>query len=98
MNDAENAFPANTANDVIHEDFSVAATSADTSAATIAGKVSFIGPYRLLSKLGEGGMGSVWLAQQAFPVKRQVAIKVIKAEMSAAKHFSVSSWSVRHSP
>ena len=87
MNDAENAFPANTANDVIPEDFSVAETSADTSAASIAGKVSFIGPYRLLTKLGEGGMGSVWLAQQTFPVIRQVAIKVIKAEIVSGKAF-----------
>jgi len=38
-----------------------------------------IGPYRLLQKIGEGGMGSVWLAEQSSPVKRQVAIKVVKA-------------------
>jgi non-specific serine/threonine protein kinase/serine/threonine-protein kinase len=40
-----------------------------------------IGPYRLLQKLGEGGMGEVWLAEQTEPVKRRVALKVIKQGM-----------------
>src|SRR5262249_31663039 len=40
-----------------------------------------IGPYRLLHALGEGGMGVVWIAEQLEPVRRKVALKVIKAGM-----------------
>jgi eukaryotic-like serine/threonine-protein kinase len=37
--------------------------------------------FRLLRQLGEGGMGQVWLAEQTAPVRRQVALKLIKAGM-----------------
>src|SRR6202161_3774587 len=40
-----------------------------------------LGNYRILSKLGEGGMGQVWLAEQTAPLRRQVALKLIKAGM-----------------
>src|SRR5947209_3060655 len=42
-----------------------------------------IGPYKLLDQIGEGGMGTVWMAQQTEPVKRLVAVKLIKAGMDS---------------
>jgi serine/threonine protein kinase/Flp pilus assembly protein TadD len=42
-----------------------------------------IGPYKLLEQIGEGGMGTVWMAQQTEPVKRLVAVKLIKAGMDS---------------
>jgi len=40
-----------------------------------------IGRYHLLQKIGEGGMGEVWLAEQREPVRRRVALKLVKAGM-----------------
>src|SRR5262245_36687365 len=42
-----------------------------------------IGPYKLLEQIGEGGMGTVWMAQQTEPVKRVVAVKLIKPGMDS---------------
>src|SRR5262245_10374817 len=36
---------------------------------------SAIGPYKLLQRIGEGGMGTVWMAEQTQPVQRKVALK-----------------------
>jgi serine/threonine protein kinase/tetratricopeptide (TPR) repeat protein len=43
-----------------------------------------IGPYRLIKELGVGGMGQVWLAEQTSPVRRRIALKLIKAGMHDA--------------
>jgi len=40
-----------------------------------------IGRYKLLEKLGEGGYGVVWMAEQAEPVRRRIALKIIKLGM-----------------
>ena len=42
-----------------------------------------IGPYKLLQRIGEGGMGEVWMAEQEHPVRRRVAVKVIKPGMDS---------------
>ena len=42
-----------------------------------------IGPYKLIEPIGEGGMGTVWMAQQTAPIKRLVALKVIKPGMDS---------------
>src|SRR5262245_26874989 len=41
------------------------------------------GKYKLSERIGEGGMGSVWVAHQTEPVKRKVAVKFIKAGMDS---------------
>lgn len=43
------------------------------------GEPKTLGPYRLIRRLGVGGMGQVWLADQISPVRRRIAIKLIKA-------------------
>jgi serine/threonine protein kinase/Tfp pilus assembly protein PilF len=43
-----------------------------------------IGPYKLLSKLGEGGFGTVWLAERRQPFVQQVALKIVKLGMDSA--------------
>ncbi len=52
-----------------------------TIRSTESGAGAVIGPYHLLQRIGEGGMGEVWLAEQKQPVRRRVAVKLIKAGM-----------------
>src|SRR5438874_10706673 len=42
-----------------------------------------VGPYKLLQQIGEGGMGTVFMAEQTHPVQRKVALKVIKPGMDS---------------
>jgi len=49
---------------------------------------SAIGPYTLIRKLGEGGFGVVWLADQKEPIQREVALKVIKPGMDSREIIS----------
>src|SRR5215467_7672819 len=42
-----------------------------------------VGRYKLLEKIGEGGFGEVWMAEQREPVKRRVALKIIKPGMDS---------------
>ena len=44
-----------------------------------------IGPYELLQKIGEGGCGVVYLAEQQSPIRRRVALKVIKLGMDSKR-------------
>ncbi len=55
-----------------------AAPQAEQAGQVIAGK------YTLVQKLGEGGMGSVWAAEQSHPVKRRVALKLIRAGLGTS--------------
>jgi serine/threonine protein kinase/formylglycine-generating enzyme required for sulfatase activity len=41
--------------------------------------------YKLLQQIGEGGFGTVWMAEQREPVKRRVAVKIIKAGMDSGQ-------------
>src|SRR5947209_4358372 len=44
---------------------------------------TFIGRYKCLKKIGEGAMGVVFLAEQTEPVRRRVALKIIKPGMDS---------------
>jgi serine/threonine protein kinase len=59
--------------------------AADEADPLRAGLGERVGPYKLLQQLGEGGMGVVYLAEQQVPVRRQVALKVVKAGMDSAQ-------------
>src|SRR5207247_9797339 len=47
------------------------------------GPGTVVGPYKLLEQIGEGGMGVVFMAEQTHPVRRKVALKLIKPGMDS---------------
>src|SRR5262249_35832909 len=49
------------------------------------GRGSVIGPYKLLQLIGEGGMGTVWMAEQLHPVQRKVALKLTRPGTDSAQ-------------
>ncbi len=70
--DATNAFQVGSLPSTVDH-----ASPTDLAGTVLAGK------YKLLEPIGEGGMGTVWLAQQSEPVKRKVAVKLIKRGMDS---------------
>src|SRR5438094_5343169 len=60
-----------------------AALGVTVDAAHTEGPGTVIGPYKLLQQIGEGGMGTVFMAEQTKPVERKVALKVIKPGMDS---------------
>src|SRR5262245_25541873 len=74
--DAAPALPGDTA-DEMNPHATRSPVAAEQAGLLLAGR------YKLLEAIGEGGMGSVWTAQQTEPVKRLVAVKLIKAGMDS---------------
>ena len=63
------------------DDFGKASTFVAEGATCAWDSVDHVGPYRLASELGEGGCGIAYLAEQVAPVRREVALKIIKPGM-----------------
>ena len=58
-------------------------SSAATAAAQMEQSGDLVGPYKLISQIGEGGFGTVWLAERRAPFVQRVALKLIKAGMDS---------------
>ncbi|MCH7557616.1 MAG: serine/threonine-protein kinase [Planctomycetes bacterium] len=55
------------------------------SSSLVEGPGTVIGPYKLLELIGEGGFGAVYMAEQEEPIRRRVAIKIIKLGMDTKR-------------
>jgi serine/threonine protein kinase/tetratricopeptide (TPR) repeat protein len=62
-------------------DRAAARSAAGGSESIKGGPGTVIGPYKLLEQIGEGGMGVVYMAEQTAPVRRKVALKIVKPGM-----------------
>jgi WD40 repeat protein/serine/threonine protein kinase len=71
------------ASDFLEEPASVPPTAEEQPLSERPGTV--IGPYKLLEQIGEGGFGVVFMAEQTQPVRRKVAVKVLKAGMDSRR-------------
>jgi eukaryotic-like serine/threonine-protein kinase len=58
--------------------------AATDSRPVVEGPGTRIGPYKLLERIGDGGMGVVFMAEQEMPVRRKVALKIIKPGMDSS--------------
>ena len=80
----EDAPPPAELTGAITQDIAAIPTPVAPAAPTlIEGPGSRIGPYKLLQAIGEGGMGTVYMAEQETPVRRKVALKIIKPGMDS---------------
>ncbi len=69
----------------VASDFLEIDTTARETVATPVRRGTQLGPYRITELVGQGGMGSVYLAQQTNPVKRKVAIKLIRFDRESRR-------------
>ena len=76
-------FPAVALDDISHDRTSAKLETGEAQGLTVAQTGTVIGPYKLLQPIGEGGMGTVYMAEQTQPVRRTVALKLIKAGMDS---------------
>ena len=75
--------PAVALGDIAHDRTSAERPTGEAQGSTVALTGTVIGPYKLLQPIGEGGMGTVFMAEQTQPVRRTVALKLIKAGMDS---------------